>query len=244
MEQANLFTGWVDVDLTAQGAPRPRAAGSCWPSRAAPDVAAHLAARRAIRTGNSRSTSSTALDPGAAHWRLNERHYGELQGKDKAADPRQYGDEQFMTLAPRLRHAAAAIDRGSEYDQAGDPRYAAFPDVPQPSASTTSSTGCCRTGTTPSCPTSGGRDRPGRRARQLAARPGEAPRRHLRRGDPGLNIPTGTRSATSSTTSAPGTPAASTSIPRPLPPRSRRSRTRVADVRRAAARVTAWRARR
>ena len=61
-------------------------------------------------------------------WRLNERHYGALQGLDKAATREKYGDEQFM-LWRQLRHPAAAIDAGSEFDQTGDPRYAGV-DVP------------------------------------------------------------------------------------------------------------------
>ena len=96
--QKNLFTGWVDVDLTEQGraeaVARRHAAGG---AGLLPDVVHTSVLRRAITTAN------LALDAADRHWipvrrswRLNERHYGALQGLDKAATRDKYGDEQFM----------------------------------------------------------------------------------------------------------------------------------------------------
>ena len=86
---------------------------SCW-SRAGllPDVVHTSVLRRAI------NTAQIALGACDRHWietkrswRLNERHYGALQGKDKAATLAEFGEEQFMTLAPLVRHPAAADRR-------------------------------------------------------------------------------------------------------------------------------------
>ena len=110
----NLFTGWVDVELTEIGrgrgrARRPAAAGrrrccrtSCTPrcsvGRSAPP--------------NSRSTAcDRQWIPVRRSWRLNERHYGALQGKDKKQTLAEFGEEQFMLLASLVRHPAAAAAR-------------------------------------------------------------------------------------------------------------------------------------
>ena len=89
-------------------------------------------------------------------WRLNERHYGALQGKDKAQTLAEYGEEQFMLWRRSYDTPPPPIEDGSEFSQDGDPRYAVLPaggSARAPSASRTSSSGCCRTGTTRSCPT-------------------------------------------------------------------------------------------
>ena len=96
--QKNLFTGWVDVDLTAQGEAEATRGGALLVENGLlPDVVHTSLLRRAIRT------SQIALDAADRHWipvkrswRLNERHYGALQGLDKAATRDKYGDEQFM----------------------------------------------------------------------------------------------------------------------------------------------------
>src|SRR5215831_13619055 len=97
--QKNLFTGWVDVDLTTQGEAEARRGGEqLREAGLLPDVVHTSVLRRAIRTAN------IALDVADRHWipvhrswRLNERHYGALQGKDKKQTLEAYGEEQFMT---------------------------------------------------------------------------------------------------------------------------------------------------
>jgi 2,3-bisphosphoglycerate-dependent phosphoglycerate mutase len=94
----NLFTGWVDVDLNAQGIDEAhRGAHLLREAGLAPDVLHTSLLRRAIRT------AEMVLDgidrhwiPVRRTWRLNERHYGALQGKDKKATLAEFGEEQFM----------------------------------------------------------------------------------------------------------------------------------------------------
>ncbi|QXE33012.1 2,3-bisphosphoglycerate-dependent phosphoglycerate mutase [Streptomyces sp. GMY02] len=93
----NLFTGWVDVDLTPHGEEQARRAGRLLRTAGLlPDVAHTSVLRRSVRTG---TLALAALGrPGAPltrSWRLNERHYGALQGKDKSAVLREYGEERF-----------------------------------------------------------------------------------------------------------------------------------------------------
>ena len=124
--QKNLFTGWVDVDLTEKGAAEARRAGELLTEEGlAPDVLHTSLLRRAITTAN------TALDvadrhwsPGKRSWRLNERHYGALQGRDKAETRDKYGEEQFMLWRRSFDTPPPEIESDSEYSEAGDPRYA------------------------------------------------------------------------------------------------------------------------
>jgi 2,3-bisphosphoglycerate-dependent phosphoglycerate mutase len=94
-----------------------------------PDVSHTSLLRRAIRT------SQIVLDgidrhwiPVKRSWRLNERHYGALQGKDKKATLEEYGEEQFMTWRRSYDTPPPAIADDDEFSQATDPRYAALPD--------------------------------------------------------------------------------------------------------------------
>jgi 2,3-bisphosphoglycerate-dependent phosphoglycerate mutase len=122
----NLFTGWVDVDLTAEGEAEGRRGGELLVEHGLlPDVIHTSLLRRAIRT------AQIALDAADRHWipvkrswRLNERHYGALQGKDKAAVRAEFGDEQFMLWRRSYDVPPPALDRSDPYSQAGDPRYA------------------------------------------------------------------------------------------------------------------------
>src|SRR3954464_2837517 len=94
----NLFTGWVDVDLSAKGRDEAVRGGELLRDAGLlPDVVHTSTLRRAITTAN------LALDAGARggvpvkpHRGLNERHYGDLQGKDKSQVREQYGDEKLM----------------------------------------------------------------------------------------------------------------------------------------------------
>ena len=89
-------------------------------------------------------------------WRLNERHYGALQGKDKAQTLAEFGEEQFMLWRRSYDTPPPPLAEDAEFSQFDDPRYATLPDgtaaahrVPQGRRRS----GCCRTGTTRSCPT-------------------------------------------------------------------------------------------
>jgi 2,3-bisphosphoglycerate-dependent phosphoglycerate mutase len=121
----NLFTGWVDVDLSAAGRDEAVRGGRMMAEAGLlPDVVHTSVLRRAI------STANIALDACDRHWipvrrswRLNERHYGALQGLDKSATRERYGDEQFMLWRRSFDTPPPLIERGSEYDQSADPRY-------------------------------------------------------------------------------------------------------------------------
>jgi 2,3-bisphosphoglycerate-dependent phosphoglycerate mutase len=122
----NLFTGWVDVGLTEKG--RAEAARGGELMRAAgvlPDLVHTSLLRRAI------NTACIALDVADLHWlpvrrswRLNERHYGALQGKDKKQTLEEYGEEQFMLWRRSFEVPPPPIDDDSPYSQAGLPQYA------------------------------------------------------------------------------------------------------------------------
>lgn len=122
----NLFTGWVDVDLTDKGRAEALRAGELIAGMdRQPDVLYTSLLRRAITTAN------IALDKADRHWipvhrdwRLNERHYGALQGLDKAETKAKYGEDQFMKWRRSYDTPPPAIEPGSAYSQDTDPRYA------------------------------------------------------------------------------------------------------------------------
>jgi 2,3-bisphosphoglycerate-dependent phosphoglycerate mutase len=122
----NLFTGWVDVPLSDKGVAEATRAGTLLREAGAlPDVVHTSLQRRAI------STAYYALDAADRHWipvhrswRLNERHYGDLQGKDKKQTLATYGEEQFMRWRRSYDTPPPPIGDENEYSQAGDPRYA------------------------------------------------------------------------------------------------------------------------
>ena len=126
----NLFTGWVDVALTDKG--RDEAVRGGEPLREAgllPDVVHTSVQRRAI------NTACLALDAMDRHWipvrrswRLNERHYGALQGKDKKQTLAEYGEEQFMLWRRSFDTPPPPLDDDDEYSQVGDPQYAGLGD--------------------------------------------------------------------------------------------------------------------
>jgi 2,3-bisphosphoglycerate-dependent phosphoglycerate mutase len=122
----NLFTGWVDVDLTDKGRAEAARGGDLLVENGVlPDVLYTSLLRRAI------TTAHLALDradrlwiPVHRNWRLNERHYGALQGLDKAATKEKYGEEQFMAWRRSYDTPPPPIEPGSQYSQDADPRYA------------------------------------------------------------------------------------------------------------------------
>ena len=122
----NLFTGWVDVDLTAAGAEQARRGGELLVEHGLlPRVVHTSVLRRAIRTAEiTLHTADRHWIPVRRSWRLNERHYGALQGKDKAAVRAEFGDEQFMLWRRSYDVPPPPLAADDQYSQVGDPRYA------------------------------------------------------------------------------------------------------------------------
>ncbi len=122
----NLFTGWVDVPLSIRGEREAVRSGELMlQAGLLPDVVHTSLLRRAI------STAHLALDAADRHWipvcrdwRLNERHYGALQGMDKARIRADYGDERFALWRRSYGTRPPPIKPGSAFSQDGDPRYA------------------------------------------------------------------------------------------------------------------------
>jgi 2,3-bisphosphoglycerate-dependent phosphoglycerate mutase len=122
----NLFTGWVDVDLTDKGRAEAVRGGELLVAAGLlPDVVHTSLQRRAITTAHlSLDAADRHWIPVKRSWRLNERHYGALQGKDKKQTLEEYGEEQFMLWRRSFDTPPPPIDDDSEFSQAGDPRYA------------------------------------------------------------------------------------------------------------------------
>jgi 2,3-bisphosphoglycerate-dependent phosphoglycerate mutase len=122
----NLFTGWVDVPLSEAGEQEARRGGELLREAGLlPDVVHTSLLRRAISTANiSLDTCDRHWIPVKRNWRLNERHYGALQGKDKKQTLAEFGEEQFMLWRRSYDVPPPPIGSGSEYSQEGDPRYA------------------------------------------------------------------------------------------------------------------------
>jgi 2,3-bisphosphoglycerate-dependent phosphoglycerate mutase len=128
--EKNLFTGWVDVGLTETGREEARRGGELLTERGLlPDVLHTSVMRRAIET------ATIALDaadrmwlPVRRSWRLNERHYGALQGKDKKQTLEEFGEEQFMLWRRSYDTPPPPLADDDEWSQVGDAPYAALPD--------------------------------------------------------------------------------------------------------------------
>src|SRR5687767_9437196 len=125
----NLFTGWVDVDLTAKGEAEARRGGELLRQHdLLPDVVHTSVMKRAIRTAElSLLSADRHWIPVKRHWRLNERHYGALQGKNKKQTLEEFGEEQFMLWRRSYDFPPPDIELGSEFSQDADPRYAGEP---------------------------------------------------------------------------------------------------------------------
>ncbi|MEV6865713.1 phosphoglyceromutase [Streptosporangium subroseum] len=124
-----LFTGWVDVGLSAKGEEEARRGGRLLVDAGVrPDVVHTSVMTRAIQTANLALGAADLLWlPVSRSWRLNERHYGALQGKDKAQTRAEFGDEQFMLWRRSYDVPPPPIADDDEFSQAGDPRYALLP---------------------------------------------------------------------------------------------------------------------
>ncbi|GHJ46289.1 2,3-bisphosphoglycerate-dependent phosphoglycerate mutase [Catellatospora sp. TT07R-123] len=130
----NLFTGWVDVDLNAQGEAEARRGGELLKEHGLlPDVVHTSVLRRAIRTSEiALHTADRHWIPVSRSWRLNERHYGALQGKDKKQTLEAYGEEQFMLWRRSYDTPPPPIADDDEFSQFADARYAGLPDELKP----------------------------------------------------------------------------------------------------------------
>ncbi len=127
----NLFTGWVDVDLTANGEAEARRGGELLVEHGLrPDVVHTSVLRRAIRTAQiSLDVADRHWIPVQRSWRLNERHYGALQGKDKVQVREQFGEDQFMLWRRSYDTPPPPLPDDDEYSQSEDPRYRSLLDA-------------------------------------------------------------------------------------------------------------------
>lgn len=135
--EKGLFTGWVDVGLTQKGVEEGIRAGELLrESGIAPDIVYTSLLTRAIATANHALAEADLLWIETKRtWRLNERHYGELQGKDKAATLAEYGPEQFQIWRRSFDVPPPPIGDDNEFSQKDDPRYADLgPDLPKTEA--------------------------------------------------------------------------------------------------------------
>ena len=132
--KANLFTGWVDVPLSEKGREEAARGGQLLAEHdLLPDVLHTSVLKRAISTAElALAEADRQWLPVRRSWRLNERHYGALQGKDKAATLAEFGEEQFMLWRRSYDTPPPPIEPGSEYSQDGDARYAFLPPEARP----------------------------------------------------------------------------------------------------------------
>lgn len=125
----NLFTGWVDVDLTAKGEDEARRGGELLRDAGLlPDVLHTSLLQRAIHTAQmALDATDRSWISVQRSWRLNERHYGALQGKNKKQTLEEFGEEQFMLWRRSYDTPPPTIDPDDEFSQFNDPRYAGLP---------------------------------------------------------------------------------------------------------------------
>ena len=130
----NLFTGWVDVALTEKGVGEAIRGGQLLAEAGLlPDTLHTSVLRRAIRTAElALDTCDRHWIPVTRNWRLNERHYGALQGKNKKQTLAAYGDEQFMLWRRSYDTPPPPIAADDEWAQTDDARYAWLPPEARP----------------------------------------------------------------------------------------------------------------
>lgn len=122
----NRFCGWYDCPLSPRGQHEAIAAGRALVAAAiCPDVAHTSLQTRAIDTCTLTLTEAGRADiPVRRHWRLNERHYGDLTGLDKAETAARHGDEQVRLWRRSYANAPPPIRPDNPWNPAADPRYA------------------------------------------------------------------------------------------------------------------------
>ena len=122
----NLFTGWVDVELSDKGKAEAKRGGELLKSKnLLPDILHTSVLRRAIDTSQiALEACERAWIPVRRSWRLNERHYGALQGKDKAATLAEYGEAQFKLWRRSFDVPPPPIADDNQYSQANEAKYA------------------------------------------------------------------------------------------------------------------------
>ena len=127
--ERELFTGWVDVDLTARGEEEARAGGRLLLDEGLEvDIVHTSLLKRAIRTANlALEVADRLWIPTHRHWRLNERHYGALQGLSKPATMAEHGEAQYMLWRRSYSIAPQPLDLDDERHPRHDPRYATLP---------------------------------------------------------------------------------------------------------------------
>ncbi len=127
----NRFTGWIDVDLSPKGEEEAAEAGRLLAGldgqngRPGPVEVLHTSVlTRAVRTASiALAAAGRTWIPVRRHWRLNERHYGALQGLDKDATRQRYGDEQFLAWRRGYATPPPPVELGDERHPRHDPRY-------------------------------------------------------------------------------------------------------------------------
>ena len=126
----NLFTGWVDVELSEKGKDEAKRGGQLLKgAKLLPDVLHTSLLKRAIETADiAMASAGIASIPIKRSWRLNERHYGALQGKDKAATLKEFGPDQFALWRRSFDVPPPAIADDDQYSQRNDPKYAELGD--------------------------------------------------------------------------------------------------------------------
>ena len=131
--QENLFTGWVDVDLSDLGKEEAKRAGELLASSGLkPDLLYTSRLKRAINTAHiALSAAERSWIDVKRDWRLNERHYGALQGKDKAQTLAEYGPEQFQIWRRSFDVPPPPIADEDKYSQAHDERYKDLAEIPK-----------------------------------------------------------------------------------------------------------------
>ena len=194
--QENRFTGWTDVDLTPRRAARRRARPAQLLKQEGLRLRRGLHLRAQARHPHALDRArrdGSDVDPRAPHWRLNERHYGALQGLNKAETAAKHGEAAGQDLAAQLRHPAARAHTATiRASPAHDPRYARLAPEELPLTECLKDTVAAlpallaRARSRPRCAR---RARAHRRPRQQPARAGEVPRRRLRRRDRGAEHP-------------------------------------------------------
>ncbi len=128
--EQNLFTGWHDVDLSALGAAEAAAAGRLLAAEPGIDLRVlHTSLlTRAIHTAElALAEMGRSWLPVRRHWRLNERHYGALQGLDKLETTARHGEAQVKRWRRSYDTPPPPLGRGDVHDPAGDPRYRDVP---------------------------------------------------------------------------------------------------------------------